>query len=118
MEDGLDFKLLSLLAEVLRAVRCRRRAAQVTRVAQRCACLPHCAGSSARERPGGVCAPAPGTPAVSTVRRSLARCAAISVLAKVHALLMAMLRGNPTLIMDSWRSGACSRASIFRPTAR
>ncbi len=37
----------------------------------------------------------------STLRRSLARWAETGVLAKVHALLVAMLRGNPTLILDS-----------------
>jgi transposase len=37
----------------------------------------------------------------STLRRFLARWAETGVLAKVHALLVAMLRGNPTLILDS-----------------
>jgi transposase len=37
----------------------------------------------------------------STLRRVLARWAETAVLAKVHALLVAMLRGNPTLILDS-----------------
>src|SRR4051794_16810403 len=37
----------------------------------------------------------------STLRRFLAYLAEKAVLAKVHALLVAMLRGNPTLILDS-----------------
>ena len=37
----------------------------------------------------------------STLRRFLAFWAENAVLAKVHALLGAMLRGNPTLILDS-----------------
>src|SRR3954454_18142769 len=37
----------------------------------------------------------------STLRRLLAYWAENAVLAKVHALLVAMLRGNPTLILDS-----------------
>jgi transposase len=37
----------------------------------------------------------------STLRRCLARWAKTAVLAKVHAQLVAMLRGNPTLILDS-----------------
>jgi hypothetical protein len=37
----------------------------------------------------------------STLRRLLARWAQTPVLVKVHALLVAMLRGNPTLILDS-----------------
>src|SRR3954462_2531413 len=37
----------------------------------------------------------------STLRRFLADWAENAVLAKVHALLVAMLRGNPTLILDS-----------------
>jgi transposase len=37
----------------------------------------------------------------STLRRFLAFWAENAVLAKVHALLVAMLRGNPTLILDS-----------------
>jgi hypothetical protein len=37
----------------------------------------------------------------STLRRFLAYWAENAVLAKVHALLVAMLRGNPTLILDS-----------------
>ena len=37
----------------------------------------------------------------STLRRFLARWAETAVLAKVHALLVAMLRGHPTLILDS-----------------
>ena len=36
----------------------------------------------------------------STLRRFLAYWAENAVLAKVHALLVAMLRGNPTLILD------------------
>ena len=37
----------------------------------------------------------------STLRRCLARWAETGLLAKVHALLAAMLRGNPDLILDS-----------------
>src|SRR5690349_24070205 len=37
----------------------------------------------------------------STLRRFLAYWAENAVLAKVHALLVAMLRGNPTVILDS-----------------
>ena len=37
----------------------------------------------------------------STLRRRLAEWAAISLLQRVHALLVAMLRGDPTLIVDS-----------------
>ena len=37
----------------------------------------------------------------STLRRALERWARTGVLAQVHALLIAMLRGNPTLILDS-----------------
>ena len=37
----------------------------------------------------------------STLRRVLARWAETAVLAKVHAVLVAMVRGNPTLILDS-----------------
>jgi transposase len=37
----------------------------------------------------------------STLRRFLTRWAQTAVLAKVHALLVAMVRGNPTLILDS-----------------
>jgi transposase len=37
----------------------------------------------------------------STLRRFLTRWAETAVLAKVHALLVALLRGNPTLILDS-----------------
>lgn len=37
----------------------------------------------------------------STLRRFLARWAESGVLAKVHAMLVSMLRGNPTLILDS-----------------
>ena len=37
----------------------------------------------------------------STLRRFLTRWAETGVLAKVHAVLVAMLRGNPTLILDS-----------------
>jgi transposase len=37
----------------------------------------------------------------STLRRWLAHWGKTAVLAKVHALLVAMLRGNPTLILDS-----------------
>jgi transposase len=37
----------------------------------------------------------------STLRRFLARWAETAVLAKVHAVLVGMLRGNPTLILDS-----------------
>src|SRR3954466_8196326 len=37
----------------------------------------------------------------STLRRCLARWAETGVLAQVHALLVAMLHGNPTLILDS-----------------
>jgi transposase len=37
----------------------------------------------------------------STLRRSLTRWAETAVLAKVQALLVAMMRGNPTLILDS-----------------
>jgi hypothetical protein len=37
----------------------------------------------------------------STLRRFLADWAENAVLAKVHALLVAMLRGNPALILDS-----------------
>src|SRR3954470_22958090 len=37
----------------------------------------------------------------STLRRFLAYWAENAVLAQVHALLLAMLRGNPTLILDS-----------------
>jgi len=37
----------------------------------------------------------------ATLRRFLAYWAENAVLAKVHALLVAMLRGNPTLILDS-----------------
>ena len=37
----------------------------------------------------------------STLRRFLARWAETALLAKVHAMLLAMLRGNPTLILDS-----------------
>jgi len=37
----------------------------------------------------------------STLRRSLARWAQTGLLAQVHALLVAMLRGDPTLILDS-----------------
>src|SRR5215217_4793694 len=43
----------------------------------------------------------PGQASGSTLRRFLARWAATGLLAKVHALLAAMLRGNPTLILDS-----------------
>src|SRR3982751_4250555 len=43
----------------------------------------------------------PGQASGSTLRRFLARWAETGVLAKVHALLVAMLRGNPTLILDS-----------------
>jgi hypothetical protein len=37
----------------------------------------------------------------STLRRYLTRWAETAVLAKVQALLVAMMRGNPTLILDS-----------------
>jgi len=37
----------------------------------------------------------------STLRRALERWARTGLLRKVHALLVAMLRGNPTLILDS-----------------
>ena len=37
----------------------------------------------------------------STLRRALERWARTGLLAQVHALLVAMLRGNPTLIVDS-----------------
>ena len=37
----------------------------------------------------------------STLRRALARWARTGLLAQVHALLVAMLRGDPTLILDS-----------------
>jgi transposase len=37
----------------------------------------------------------------STLRRALARWAATGVLAKVHALLVGMLRGHPDLILDA-----------------
>ena len=37
----------------------------------------------------------------STLRRVLARWAETAVLSKVHAMLVAMVRGNPTLILDS-----------------
>jgi hypothetical protein len=37
----------------------------------------------------------------STLRRDLARWARTGLLARVHALLVAMLRGDPTLILDS-----------------
>src|SRR3954452_9433298 len=42
----------------------------------------------------------------STLRRLLAFWAENAVLGKVHALLVAMLRGNPTLILDSGSVGA------------
>ena len=37
----------------------------------------------------------------STLRRALARWARTGLLARVHAMLVAMLRGDPTLILDS-----------------
>ncbi len=44
---------------------------------------------------------APDQASGSTLRRSLARWAATGLLAKVHALLAAMLRGHPDLILDT-----------------
>ena len=43
----------------------------------------------------------------STLRRRLAEWAAINLLQRVHALLVAMLRGDPDLILDSaWPAAA------------
>ena len=50
----------------------------------------------------------------ATLRRFLAYWAENAVLAKVHALLVAMLRGNPTLILDSC-SVRANPSSRIRP---
>lgn len=47
----------------------------------------------------------------STLRRWLADWARGGLLQKVHALLVAMLRGNPTLIMDSCSCAPSAAAS-------
>jgi transposase len=101
MEDGLDFRLLNLLAEVIAC------------------CEPVPEGGPGHPRSETVRVLATlrrflreGTPwrslrasagqvSGSTLRRFLARWAETGVLAKTHALLVAMLRGNPTLILDS-----------------
>jgi hypothetical protein len=45
----------------------------------------------------------------STLRRCLARWAETGLLAKVHALLVGMLRGHPDLILDTVGSSASNR---------
>src|SRR3954451_24788144 len=45
----------------------------------------------------------------STLRRCLRRWAAVGLLAKVHALLAAMLRGHPDLILDTARHSSAAR---------
>jgi transposase len=54
------------------------------------------------------------------LRRWLTRWAETAVLAKVHALLVAMLRGNPTLILDSCSVRAKRGGDLtdFNPTDR
>ena len=45
----------------------------------------------------------------STLRRTFERWARTGLLRKVHAMLVAMLRGNPTLILDSCGAGRARR---------
>src|SRR3712207_4397640 len=47
----------------------------------------------------------------STLRRCLARWAETGLLAKVHALLLGMLRGHPDLILDTVGSSASNRCA-------
>ena len=101
MEDRLDFKLLNLLAEVIACCEVppeggpgHPRSATVRVLATLRRFLRE--GTPWRSLRASA-----GHASGSTLRRCLARWAETGVLAKVHALLVAMLRGNPTLILDS-----------------
>jgi len=101
VENGLDFKLLNLLAEIIACCELppeggpgHPRSATVHVLATLRRFL--------REgTPWRSLRASSGQASGSTLRRFLARWAETGVLVKVHAILVAMLRGNPTLILDS-----------------
>ncbi len=76
-------------------------AALATRAARRCACSPTLRQFLREGSPWRSLRARIDQVSGLTLRRFLARWAETAVLAKVHAMLLAMLRGNPTLILDS-----------------
>jgi transposase len=97
----LDFRLLNLIAQLItwcEAPRARRPGHPLSAMVRVVATLrqflregtPWRSLHTSTEKVSG-----------STLRRFLARWAETAVLAKVHALLVARLRGDPTLILDS-----------------
>src|SRR3954452_476613 len=100
-DTSLDFRLLNLIATVIEACehpRSSRRGHPPTATIRVLATLrrflregtPWRGLVATEDRASG-----------STLRRCLARWAETGLLAKVHALLVAMLRGHPDLILDS-----------------
>ena len=60
-----------------------------------------CAGSCARARPWRSLTATAAQASGATLRRGLARWAETGLLARVHAMLVGMLRGHPDLILDT-----------------
>jgi transposase len=101
VEDGLDFKLLNLLAEVITCCEVRPEGGPGHPRSETVRVLATLRRFLREGTPWRSLRASAGHASGSTLRRALTRWAATGVLAKVHALLVAMLRGNPTLILDS-----------------
>jgi transposase len=101
VEDGLDFRLLNLLAEVIACCEVPPQAGPGHPRSETVRVLATLRRFLREGTPWRSLRASAGQASGSTLRRFLARWAETGVLAKVHALLVAMLRGNPTLILDS-----------------
>lgn len=101
MENGLDPKLLNLLAQVIACCELPPQSGPGHPRSATVRVLATLRRFLREGTPWRSLRASDGQVSGSTLRRFLARWAETGVLAKVHALLVRMLRGNPTLILDS-----------------
>ena len=101
MEAALDFRLLDLIATVIEGCERQRSRGPGHPPAETVRVLATLRQFLREGTPWRGLRATEGKASGSTLRRCLERWARDGVLAQVHAMLVAMLRGDPTLILDS-----------------
>ena len=97
----MDFKLLDLIATVIECCEGRRPPGPGYPLAETMRVVATLRRLLREGTPWRSLTASAGEVSGSTLRRALERWARTGLLARVHALLVAMLRGDPTLILDS-----------------
>ena len=100
-EDSVDTRMLDVIATVIECCEPARAPAPGHPPTQTVRVLATLRQFLREGTPWRSLRASPGNASGSTLRRTFVRCARTGLMRKVHAVLVAMLRGNPTLILDS-----------------